>query len=171
MGDGEERQLEARGNARLVEDIREMALDGLFTERELLGDVAVAAALDDAADHFKLARGEAVGFALRHGSLLHELVERGDKIDDALAADPIIARVNGADGSLQMAGERIFEYDAARADMQRLNDLLGGDGGSEKQNLGRGRPAHDGAHGLKARQAAAWRHREGGHRAGARASA
>ncbi len=69
------RQLEARGDAGLVEDIREMAFDGLFAESELLGDVAVAAALDDATHNFKLARGEAVGFALRHGGLLHEIVQ------------------------------------------------------------------------------------------------
>ena len=80
-------------------------------------------------------------------------MECGDEIDDALAADPVIAGMDGADGGLQVAGESVFEHDAARADLQGLNDLLRGDGGGEKKNLGRGGAAHDGAHGLKAGQA------------------
>ena len=36
-----------------------------------------------------------------------------------------------------MAGQRVLEHNAARADLQRLNDLLRGDGRSKKQNLGR----------------------------------
>ena len=50
------RELEAGGDAGLVEDVRQVALDGLFAQVELLGDVAVAAAFNDAADDFKLAR-------------------------------------------------------------------------------------------------------------------
>ena len=42
-----------------------MALDRLRPESELLRDIAVAATLDNATHHFKLARGEAVGFAGR----------------------------------------------------------------------------------------------------------
>ncbi len=37
--------------------------------------------------------------------------------------------------------------------MERLDDLLGGDGRGEQDDLDRGRAVHDGAHGLKARQA------------------
>ncbi len=37
--------------------------------------------------------------------------------------------------------------------MQGLNDLLGGDGGGEEENLDRGRAVHDGAHGFEAGQA------------------
>jgi hypothetical protein len=39
-----------------------------------------------------------------------------------------------------VAGEGVFEHDAARADVQRLNDLLGGDGGGEQQILTVGVP-------------------------------
>ena len=148
-----EREFEPRGDTGFVEDIGEVALDGFLTQRELLGDIAIAAAFHDAPDHFKLARREAVSFALRNGGLLHQVVQRGHKIDDALAADPVIARVHGSNGSLQMAGDGIFEHDTARADVQCLDDLLRGDSGGKKQDLGRGRAVHDGAHCLKARQA------------------
>ena len=153
MSDGEEGQFQAGGDAGFVEDVGEVALDGFFAEVELLGDVAVAASLDDGADDFKLAGGEAVGLALRDLGLLHEVVEGGDEVDDALAADPVIAAEDGADGGLQVVGEGVFEDDAAGADVQGLDDLLGGDGGGEEQNLDRGHAVHDGAHGFKAGQA------------------
>ena len=100
MGDGEESQFEPGGDAGFVEDIREVPLDGLFADGELLGDVLVAAAFDDAGDDFEFARGEAVGLALGHSrGLLHQGVERGDQIDDALAADPVVAGEDGAQGA------------------------------------------------------------------------
>jgi len=46
-----------------------VTLDGFFAEAELLGDVAVGAAFDDAADNFHFARGEAEGFAVGDGGL------------------------------------------------------------------------------------------------------
>src|SRR5580658_683771 len=127
-----------------------MALDGFFAEGKLLGDVAVAAAFNDAADHLKFPWCEAVGLALRHGGLLHEVVESGDEIDDALAADPVVSGNDGANGGLKMAGEGILENNAARADVQGLNDLLSGDRGSKKQDFRRGGAVHDGAHGFEA---------------------
>jgi len=50
VGDGEEGEFEAGGDAGLVEDVGEVALHGLLADGELLGDVAVAASLDDAGD-------------------------------------------------------------------------------------------------------------------------
>ncbi len=91
MGDGEEGKFEAGGHAGLVKDVGQVALDGLFTERELPGDVAVAAAFDDAGDDFELARGEAVGLALGDGGGLGlELVQRLQQVGDALPADPVV---------------------------------------------------------------------------------
>ena len=69
MCDGEEGQFEAGGDAGLVEDVRQVALHGFFAQVELLGDVAVAATFNDAADDFELAWREAVGFALGGGCL------------------------------------------------------------------------------------------------------
>ena len=132
MGDGEESQFKARGDAGLVEDIGEVTLYRLFTERELFRNITVAATLDDATHHLKFARGETVSLALRHGGLLHQVVERRDEIDDALAADPIVARMNGADGRLQMIRERVFENDSAGADMQSFDYLLRCYGGGQK---------------------------------------
>uniref|UniRef100_E6QIA4 Uncharacterized protein n=1 Tax=mine drainage metagenome TaxID=410659 RepID=E6QIA4_9ZZZZ len=153
VGDGEESEFEAGGDAGLVEDVGEVALDGLFAEAELAGDVAVAASLDDAADDFKFARGEAEGFALRRSGLLHEAVERADKVDDALAADPVVASDDSADGGLEVVGKSVFEDDAAGTDLERFDDLLCGDGGGEEDDLDGGAAVHDGAHGFDARQA------------------
>ena len=80
-------------------------------------------------------------------------MEGGDEVDDALAADPVVAAEDGFDGGLEVVGEGVFEDDAAGADVQGLDDLLGADGGGEQDDLDRGHAGHDGAHGLKAGQA------------------
>src|SRR5580692_6999740 len=135
VGDGEKGQLKTRGNAGLVEDIRQVALDCLFAKSELLGDIAVTASFDNASDHFELARSEPVCLLLRRSRLLHQVVEGGNEIYDALATDPVIARADGADGGLQMASQRIFQHDAAGANVKCLDDLLRRDGGSQEQDL------------------------------------
>ena len=81
VADGEEREFETRADAGLVEDVRQVTLHGLFADRELLGDVLVGAAFDDAGDDFELAWSEAVGLLLRHGrGLLHEVVQSGETV-------------------------------------------------------------------------------------------
>ena len=107
-----------------------MALDGLFTQVELFCDIAIAASFNNAAHHFKLARSKAVGLVLGHGCLLHQIVESRDQVDNALAANPVVAGRDGADGGLQMAGQGVFE-----------------------QDLDGGRAVHDGAHGLQTGEA------------------
>jgi hypothetical protein len=57
VGDGEQRQFQTGGNAGLVEDIRQVPLHGLFADAELLGDITIAATLDDATDHFQFTWG------------------------------------------------------------------------------------------------------------------
>ena len=57
-------QFQASGYTGLVEDVREMALHGLFADGELFGDVLVAAAFHDAGDDFELPRRQAVGLPL-----------------------------------------------------------------------------------------------------------
>ena len=80
-------------------------------------------------------------------------MKSADEVDHALAADPVIATKDGANGGLQVAGEGVFEDDAAGADVQGLDDLLRGDCGGEEENLDGGCAVHDGAHGLQAGQA------------------
>jgi hypothetical protein len=63
VGDGEESKLQAVGDASLNVDIRKVALDRLFGDGELLGDVAVRTAFDDATDHLEFAGSQSVGFA------------------------------------------------------------------------------------------------------------
>src|SRR5580700_7268648 len=43
---GEKRKFKPSGNSGLIEDIRQVPLDGFFTQGELFGDVAIAAAFD-----------------------------------------------------------------------------------------------------------------------------
>ncbi len=153
MRDRKQRQFEPRGNARLVEDVRQVALHGLLAERELLGDIAIAAAFHDATHHVEFARGQAVGLALRRLGLAHQLVQRRDQVHDTLAADPVVTGIHRANGRVQRARQGIFQHNAARADVQRLDNLLSRDGGSEKHDLDGRRAVHDGAHGFEARQA------------------
>ena len=153
MGNGEESQFEAGGDAGFVEDVGEVTLDGFFADSELLGDVLVAAAFDDAGDDFEFAWGEAVGLALGcGGGLLHEGVERGDEIDDALSTDPVVAGEDGAQGAREVAGKCVLEDDAPGADLQGFDDLLGGDGAGEHDDLDARGLVHDGAQGFEAGQ-------------------
>ena len=152
MRNSEEGELEACGDTGLVKDVGQVALHSFLAQSELFCNVAVAAAFHDAAHHFKLAGGETVGLALRHHGLLHEVMKGRNQVDHALAANPVIAPEDGADGRLQVAGERVFEHDAAGADVQGLDDLLGGDRGGEQQDFHCWRAVHNGPHGLKAGQ-------------------
>src|SRR5215472_1539531 len=130
-----------------------MALDGLFADRELLGDVLVRAALYDAGDDLEFARCEAVGLLLRHGrGLLHEIMQRREQIHDALAADPVVAGENGAQALAEVAGDGVLEHNAACADLQRLDDLLRGNEAGEEHDLHARRAVHDRAHRLQARK-------------------
>src|SRR5260370_39069471 len=63
--DRKEGEFKSRGDASLVEDVRKMAFDGLFADGELLGDVLVPAASDDAGDAFKLACSQSLGLVRR----------------------------------------------------------------------------------------------------------
>ena len=95
-------------DASLIEDVREMALHGLFRDGVLLRDVLVAAAFDDAGDHFELARGEAVGLALGDGGgLLHQLVQGGKEVGDAFSADPVVAREDSTKGLREVPGDGV----------------------------------------------------------------
>src|ERR1700761_700312 len=104
-----------------------MTFDGLFADGELLGNVLVATALDDAGDDFELTRGEAIGLALRYRSgFLHQGVECGDEVGDALTTDPVVAGEDGAQRLREIASDCIFEDDAPGTDLQSFDDLLGG---------------------------------------------
>ncbi len=92
MRNRKQRQLQPRRYAGLVEDVREVPLHGLFADGELLGDVLVAAAFDDAGHDLKLPRRQPVGLALGvDGSFFISALQRRYKVCDAFAADPVIA--------------------------------------------------------------------------------
>jgi hypothetical protein len=82
-----------------------------------------------------------------------ELVQGLEEVGDALSADPVIAAEDGAQGLGEVAGDGVLEDDAAGADLQGLNDLLGGDGAGEHDDLDARRLGHDGTHGFEAGEA------------------
>jgi hypothetical protein len=151
--DGKKGKFQPSRDACFVKDVGEMPLYGFLAQSELLGDIAVAATFHDATNHFKLPWSEPVCFALRDSGLLDQVMERGNQVDHALSTYPIVSIEHGPYGSLQVADKGVFEHDSASADLERFNDLLGGDGGGEKENLDRRRAVHNGAHGFKAREA------------------
>src|ERR1039457_6266794 len=98
-----------------------MALDGLFTQAKLFGDIPVAAAFHDAPHHFKFTGSESIGLWWRRRCLLHQVMQSRNKINNPLATDPIVARTDGADGSLQMADQCVFQHNAPGANMKGLD--------------------------------------------------
>src|SRR4051794_10976223 len=56
----EQRQLQAAGHARLVEDTAQVVLDGLQADAEALGDVAITVAGDDGHHNVEFTYREAV---------------------------------------------------------------------------------------------------------------
>ena len=130
-----------------------MPLDGLFGDGELLGNVLIGAALNNAGDDLELARGEAEGLLFGDGGCLgHQSMKSGEEICDALAADPIIAREHGAEGLAQIPGHGVLKDNATSADLQCFNNLLRGDGAGQQNDLDPWRLGHDRAHGFEPRQ-------------------
>src|SRR5207244_5119871 len=75
---GEEGQLEAIADAKLLEDVGQVMLDGLLADVERVGDLLVARRREDQTDDLQLARGEADGRRrLRRGA---EIVQRNQQI-------------------------------------------------------------------------------------------
>src|SRR5271170_7576649 len=89
MRDGKHRQLETRRDSGLVEGIREVPLDCFFAQPELFCDVAIAATLDNAADHLHFTWRKAEGFAFRDSRLFHQVVQCSDEVYDPATADPV----------------------------------------------------------------------------------
>src|SRR3974390_2572232 len=130
-----------------------MALYGLLAQIELLCDVTIAAALDDATNHVKLSRREPVSLALGCGCLAHQLVKCGDQVDDPFSTYPVVTGEDRTNGGMQCTSQRILQDDSACSYVKSLDDLLRRKGGSEQEDLHRRRSAHDGTHGFEAGQA------------------
>src|ERR1700722_18876252 len=152
VGDGKQRQFQTRGNSSFVENVRQVPLHSFFADAELLGDITIAAAFHDAANHFQLTGRQAIGFAFGNRSLLHQFMEGANQVHHAFATNPIIARGYGPDGGGEVVGEGVLKHNAAGADLQRFDDLLGGDGAGEEQDLYCWRTTHDGSHCLQTGQ-------------------
>src|SRR5205823_9889678 len=97
---GEERQLETARDAELVENPREVMLDGVFSDRKPLRDRAVRPARNHHGDDAELGPGQAElsGTPRR---LRHQLAERIRKVCDRLVVDPVAAVHHGANAPEQ----------------------------------------------------------------------
>src|SRR5271168_621365 len=99
-----------------------MPFDRLLADGELLGDILVAAAFDDAGDHLKLTWREAIGLALWNGRRrLHQGVQRRYEVRDSFAADPVVTREHRTERTRQVACNRVFQHDASGSNLQSFD--------------------------------------------------
>src|SRR5271168_5553743 len=123
-----------------------MALDRLFAESKLTGDIAVAASINDAAQYFHLAARQPIGFLLRRGLLMHQMMKGGNEAIDRFLSQPVAAAGNTGDGRLQIFVKPVVENDSARPDLQCLHNMLCPDRPVEQQYLDLWPTAHDRPH-------------------------
>jgi hypothetical protein len=134
MKDGEVGELEPRGRSGLVEDAREMMLDGLLADCEFLRDVAIGVAGDDRLHDVELPPREAEGLRgpLRVG--FRQLCDFLDEIGYHVAVDPVLALHHDANTFEQEVGPGILENDAPRSEPQRSKHLRPLDADGEQNN-------------------------------------
>ena len=124
MVDREEGKLQPVRHPDLVEDIRQVVLDGLDADRKLLRDVAVRIAADDGGHNLEFASGEAKGRtpvfrAARRGSVAHRVNDR----PHTFASHPILAVHDRANAlEQQVAGVGLHD-DATGAELQRFDHI------------------------------------------------
>src|SRR5436190_5371805 len=110
---GEDDGLDAVAELELLEDVRDVRLDGGVADVELLGDLAVRQAGGDQAKDFSFALAEVVELLRRVGAR-----EAGELLDHALCdggGEERIADRDGADRRDQLLGRIVLEDEAAGA--------------------------------------------------------
>src|SRR5436309_3384748 len=98
MVDSKERELEAGGNSKFVEGIREVVFDGLFADGKLLRYVAIAVSGHDGGNNLKFPGSKAeLGLARLCSCRGHEVAQGLNKIGDAFAPHPELSPYDGLD--------------------------------------------------------------------------
>src|SRR6516162_3400827 len=112
-----ERQFQAIPNTQLIEDVRQVTLDGLFADAEGGGNVLVCAALGDESDDFQLTAGEPVGFARRRGRLRSQFAQHLYEILDRASFQPVLSLHDRLDAGREVFGGRVLQHDAPSSEL------------------------------------------------------
>src|SRR5258708_47804 len=91
MVDGVEYELDAIGNSQLVEDAKQILLDGVLTKAEFSGDVAIAEAFGDQSDDLFLSRRQQTAPAVVDDPERRHLTDKIEEIMDLLGTGPDLA--------------------------------------------------------------------------------
>src|SRR6266850_4024139 len=102
MVTGEERELDPARRAHLVEDVHQMALDGVLTDREAAPDFLVGVAVDHRPHDFLFPTGQPEH--LRLSACGGEPAHAGGNVRRALVADPVVAGHHALDALEQQIG-------------------------------------------------------------------
>jgi len=118
---GVQRQLEAVGDAELVEDVVQMVFDGLFGDEELFADFLVAEALRDELHDFFLAVAEQWLFAARAG--LAGLGKRFHDLGGHAVVEPDFAGMHAVNAFHEQVGGGLLQHYAACAKAHGANNV------------------------------------------------
>ena len=132
--DGVEGELEAVGNAELIEDVVEVVLHRLFADEELFADFAIAEALGDELDNLLLAVAEKRLFAALTG--FGGFLEGVYYLGRHPIIQPDFAVGNLADAFEKEVAGGLLEDDAAGAETHGANDVAIVFGGGEDDDAG-----------------------------------
>src|SRR6185436_12479775 len=124
MLNGEESELETIRHADLVEDVREVVLDRLDADRELLRNLGVRIATGDGQHDFQLTRSQARGgpSGLRPGRG-RQGAHHVDQPPHALAPHPVLAGHDGADALEQCRAWIVLHDDTAGSQLQCVDHV------------------------------------------------
>ena len=118
---GVKSELEAVGDAQLVEDVVQVVLDRLLADEKLLANFLVAEALGDELDNFLFAVAEKRFFAAR--ARLGRLGERLHDFGGHAVVEPDFAGVNAMNAFYQQVCGGLLEDHAPRAKAHGANDV------------------------------------------------
>ena len=131
-----EDQLDARGDAELVKNAKEVIADGVFAEAQVAGNLAVGEAFGNQADDIFLALGkqaEAVRVLQMERLGVAEDVEQ---VAEVLAIGPDLALMHGVDALGESLERLIAEDDAVGAAAEGVNNEIAFAGGEQHDGAG-----------------------------------
>src|SRR5918911_1557955 len=121
LRDGEQGELEAVAHAELCEDARQMMLHGFLAQLALLRNLSIAEAGGHQRYDFELSGGET---KLRVVGRRGPRAQRVDQLGHALTSYPVLAGHYRAHGFHEQLRRRFLHDQTARAELQRLHDLV-----------------------------------------------
>src|SRR4051794_2574401 len=114
--------LDAVAEVELLEDVRDVCLDGRVADVELLADLDVREAAGDQAKHVELAPGQSVELRRRRGLWdAHELLDHAFRDG---GGEERISAGDRANRCEELFGRLVLEHEAAGAGAERLVDIF-----------------------------------------------